>query len=68
MNFYSYQNPNKALTEGIKLERSNYYGEGTLAYIANIKGTTVTLKIGRNDNSYDTKTISLKEIEETEGN
>jgi len=68
LNFYSYQNPNKALTEGIKLERSNYYGEGTLAYIANIKGTTVTLKIGRNDNSYDTKTISLKEIEETEGN
>lgn len=63
LNFYAYDNPSKPLIEGIKLERNNYYGEGTLSYIANIKGTTAIIKIGRNDNTYDTKTVSLTEKE-----
>lgn len=66
LNIYSYDEPSIQLIEGIKLERNNYYGEGTLAFMVNITGTRATIKIGRNDNSYDTKTVSL--IKQSEKN
>ncbi len=59
LNFYSYDNPDKALTEGIKLERNNYYGEGTLAYKVTITGTNARVQIGKNNNTYETKNVSL---------
>lgn len=60
LNFYSYDNPEKAvLTEGVALNLTHYYGEGTLAYIATFDGTSVTIKIGKSDNKYETITKSL---------
>jgi len=59
LNIYSMKEPTKALTDDIKLERNNYTGEGTLAYQITITGTNAKVQIGKNNNTYETKTVSL---------
>ena len=60
LNFYSYEEPTIALSEGVKLNRNNYYGEGTLAYTFVINGSKAEVKIGESNNSYQTKIVMLE--------
>lgn len=63
LNFYSYKEPTIALSDGLKLNRNNYYGEGILAYTFEINGTKAEIKIGTANNSYQTKSITLEKTE-----
>lgn len=60
LNFYAYDEKKAILEKGISLQRSNYYGSGTLAYVVTISGTTATVKVGGTDDQYHTETVSLK--------
>ncbi len=63
LTFHSYLNPNKTLGKAVSLKQTNYYGNGILAYTANIIGTQAQVKVG-NGNNYDPQiTINLNEGE-----
>jgi len=67
LKLFAYEDPKTDLLkdENITLERTNYYGQGTLAFMITIQNDTATIKIGQKDDTYESKTISLKKKEET---